>query len=71
MQLFEKQKDGNNQRSDKQIISSFKNEKRSFDLFSNIYCYLIRSGYIPRRWDEFKIPQNDYLNITVDHKRLN
>ena len=71
MQLFERQRHGNNQRSDKQIISSYENEKRRFELFSNIYCYLIRSGYIPKRWAEFKIPQKDYLNITIPHKKLN
>ena len=71
MKLHEKQKDGNNQRSDKTIISSYKSETRSFNLFSHIYCYLIRSGYIPRRWAEFKISPKDYLNITIDHKRLN
>lgn len=70
MKLFEKQKDGNNQRSDKKIISSYKSEIKSFNLFSSTYCYLIRSGYIPRRWNEFKIPLRDYLNITITHKRL-
>jgi hypothetical protein len=72
MPLIERQKDGNNQRRDKQIISAFKNEKKNnFDLFGNIYCYLIRSGYIPRRWVEFKIPKKHVLNILIKHKRLN
>jgi hypothetical protein len=72
MKLMEMQKDGNNQRADKHIISAYKNEKDSnFDLFSKTYCYLIHSGYIPRRWAEFQIPQKDYLNITIKHKRLN
>jgi hypothetical protein len=72
MNLMQRQNDGNNQRADKQIISAYKNENETnFNLFSRIYCYLIRSGYIPRRWAEFKIPQKDYLNITIEHKRLN
>ena len=66
------QNDGNNQRADKHIISAYKNEKdANFNLFSNIYCYLINSGYIPIQWAEFQIPQKDYLNITIKHKSLN
>ena len=69
MRLKEMQNDGNNQRADKQIISAFKNEKEvKFNLFSNTYCYLIRSGYVPILWKEFKIPKKDYLNITINHK---
>ena len=72
MTLIQKQSDGNNQRADKQIISAYKKEKEAnFCLFTNTYCYLIRSGYIPRSWDEFQIPQKDYLNITIKHKELN
>ena len=72
MKLMEKQKDGNNQRSDKTIISAYQNEKKAkFSLFSNTYCYLIRSGYIPRQWDDFQIPKKDFLNIIIKHKRLN
>jgi hypothetical protein len=72
MKLKEKQKDGKNQRADKTIISAYKNEKKAkFSLFSNTYCYLIRSGYIPRQWDDFKIPKKDFLNISIKHKRLN
>ena len=72
MSLMEIQTDGNNQGVDKQIISAYEKDKEDqFYLFSKTYCYLIRSGYIPRRWDGFKIPQNDYLNITIKHKRLN
>lgn len=72
MKLMERQRDGNNQRADKQINSVYKNEKeRNFNLFINTYCYLIHSGYIPRRWAEFQIPQKDYLNIIIKHKRLN
>jgi hypothetical protein len=72
MKLKELQKDGKNQRADKQIILAFKNEKEKyFDLFGNFYCYLIKSGYKPIRWKGFTIPQKDYLNITIDHTSLN
>lgn len=72
MQLIEKQFDGNNQRADKQIISQYENEKTpNFNLFKNCYCYLIRSGYIPRRWADFHVPEKDFFNITITHKRLN
>ena len=72
MNLLEKQFDGNNQRADKQIINEYKKEKdNNFNLFKNIYCYLIRSGYIPRRWKGFKIPEKDYLNITLNLKSIN
>ena len=72
MNAVEKQKDGNSQRADKQIISAYRKEKETnFNLFENTYCYLIRSGYLPKRWSEFQIPQKDYLNITLEHKRLN
>lgn len=72
MQLMERQHDGNNQRGDKQIIEAYKNEKdNNFSLFTSIYCYLIRSGYIPKQWADFQIPQKDYLNITINHKRFN
>lgn len=72
MNLIEKQNDGKNHRADKHIISAYKNEKENnFNLFLNIYCYLIRSGYIPRRWDKFQIPQTDYINISIKHKSLN
>ena len=72
MKIIENQRDGNNQRKDKQIISEFNKEKeRKFNLFIKTYCYLIRSGYIPRRWAEFHLPQKDQLNINIKHKRLN
>ena len=71
MKLMEKQGDGNNQRADKEIISAFKIEnKTNFNLFQNIYCYLIRSGYVPRRWAKFRIPDKDFINITIKHKSL-
>ena len=72
MKLMEKQKDGNNQRADKQIIAAYKNEKETnFNLFQKIYCYLIRSGYKPRKWAGFTIPKEHYINITIKHKKLN
>ena len=72
MKIMEMHDDGNNQRADKQIISAYKKEKEThFNLFLETYCYLIRSGYIPKSWDEFQIPQKDYLNITIKHKVLN
>ena len=72
MKLKEMQNDGNNQRNDRQIIAAYQNEKdNKFTLFTSTYCYLIRSGYIPRKWAEFQIPQKDYLNITINHKRFN
>ena len=72
MILMEKQRDGNNRKEDKQIISAIKSEKTpKFNAFLNSYCFLIRSGYKPKLWAEFQIPQKDYLNITIKHKRLN
>lgn len=72
MNLTEMQNDGKNHRRDKQIISAYQNEKKiNFNLFKHYYCYLIRSGYKPRRWPNFKIPDKDYLNITIRHKSLN
>ena len=72
MKLMERQKDGNNSSRDIQIITAFKTDKgKKLNLFTNYYCYLIRSGYIPRRWGEFKIPQSDLINITINHKSLN
>jgi hypothetical protein len=72
MKLMEKQKDGNNRKADKQIISAIKSEKiTNFNPFLKSYCFLIRSGYKPKLWAEFQIPEKDYLNITIKHKRLN
>ena len=72
MKLMEMQNDGNNHRADKQIIDAYENDKETkFDLFSKTYCYLIRSGYIPRNWAEFQIPPKDYINITIKHQKLN
>ena len=72
MTLMEMQKDGNNQGAENQIIAAYKKEKiDQFSLFTKTYCYLIQSGYIPRQWEGFQIPQKDYLNITINHKRIN
>ena len=72
MKLMEKQNDGNNQRADKQIISAYEEDKETnFELFSKTYCYLIRSGYKPRKWAEFQIPQEHYINTTINLKRIN
>jgi len=72
MSLMQRQHDGNNQRADRLIISAYNKEKeRHFNLFKKIYCYLIRSGYIPRQWAEFHLPKKDYLNISINHKSLN
>ena len=71
MNLIEKQNDGNSQAIDNQIVSSMKKEKiYNFDFFMSSYCFFIHSGYIPRKWDEFRIPQKDYINISIAHKRL-
>ena len=72
MKLMEKQRDGNNRDAEKQIISAIKSEKiTNFNPFLKSYCFLIRSGYIPKLWAGFQIPQKDYLNITIKHKSLN
>ena len=45
MKIMEMQKNGNNQRVDQSTISTYKNEKKAkYNIFSNTYCYLIRSG---------------------------
>ena len=72
MNLMQRQKDGNSNIRDRQIISSYNKTKETpRNLFRKIYCYLIRSGYIPRLWAEFHQPQKDQLNISIKHKRLN
>ena len=72
MKLEERQYDGNGQRGEKQIMDEYAKEKDSgFNLFSNTYCYLIRSGYMPILWEQFELPQKDYINITINHKSLN
>ena len=72
MNLTEKQKDGNNQIADEQIIAAYKNDnKNNIKLFEETYCFLINSGYKPRKWAQFQIPQEKYINITIKHKTLN
>lgn len=51
LNIIERQFDGKNQISDKQIISDYNGEKEvNFNLFNNIYCYSIHSEYIPLQW---------------------
>ena len=73
MNLIQRQFDGNSQRLDNQIVSQIQKDKEKdnkFNVFFYSYCYLIRSGYIPRRWGVFHIPKNDLINIAINHKRL-
>ena len=73
MNLIQRQYDGNSSSLDKQIISQIQKDKEKdnkFNIFYYSYCYLIRSGYIPRRWVSFHIHKNDSINITINHKRL-
>ena len=68
MNLIQKQYDGNSQAIDKQIVSQIQKDKQldnKFVLFYYFYCYLIHSGYIPRRWGDFHIPKNDSINISI------
>ena len=72
MNLFEIHNDGNNQRADKEINSYYENEKyKRNNIFFNTYIYLILAGYIPQKWDKFKISKTHYINITLKHERLN
>jgi hypothetical protein len=71
MNLTEKQNDGNSQAIDNQIVSARKREKiYNFDFFMSSYCFFIHSGYIPKKWREFRIPQKDYINNSINHKRI-
>ena len=68
MDLIQKQGDGNSQARDIQIVSQLKKDKENyikFNLFKRLYCYLICSGYIPRRWNDLNIPKNDFINIIL------
>ena len=71
MNLIEKQNDGNNREQDKQIIAAKMKENTKFNVFIHSYCFLVSSGYIPKKWVGFKIPEKDYINITISNKRLN
>ena len=68
MNLIERQRDGKHHDTDEAIISLKKQEK---GVFLNTYCYFIHSGYIPIQWSGFTLPKNDYINITINHKRIN
>lgn len=71
MDLIEKQNDGNSQNNDIQIISEIKNENiYHFNFFMSSYCFFIHAGYIPMKWDSFKISKKNFINITINHKRL-
>ena len=71
MDLIEKQSDGNSQKNDIQIISEIKNENiYHFNFFMSCYCFFIHAGYIPMKWEDFKISKKDFINITINHKRL-
>lgn len=71
MSLIEKQNDGNSRNNEIQIISEIKNENiYHYDFFMSSYCFFIHAGYIPIKWDSFRIPKKDYINITIEHKRL-
>ena len=65
MDLIEKQNDGNSQNNDIQIISEIKNENiYHFNFFMSSYCFFIHAG------DSFKISKKNFINITINHKRL-
>ena len=68
MKLIERQRDGNHHDADKVFIKLKKIEN---NVFMNTYCYLIKSGYIPHQWRNFKLPKYDYINITIEHTKLN
>lgn len=71
MNLIEKQSDGNSRNNESQIISEIKNENiYHYDFFMSSYCFFIHAGYIPIKWDSFRIPKKDYINITIEHKSL-
>lgn len=68
MKIIEKHKDGNQHEADKQFVSL---KVKAVDLFRNSYCYLIRSGYIPKTWNEFHLHRSESIEIDIDHKALN
>ena len=71
MNIIQKHNDGYTQRNDNEIILENKKENNThFNLFTSSYCYLIKSGYIPISWQNFQIPKNDFINITLEHKRI-
>ena len=71
MNLIEKQNDGNSQSLDGKIISEIIKEKMTDKNFIlNGYCFYIHSGFIPKKWGDFRISRKDYINITNHHKVL-
>ena len=67
MKIIHRQNDGNNHAADAKFKLIYKKEK---NIFIKSYCYLIRSGYIPKRWVKLSLPKNQYINITIEHKKL-
>ena len=71
MKFIDKQHDGKNREADKVFKSLYKKEKEpKFNIFKNSYCYLIRSGYIPKRFVGFILSEHEFINTTIEHKRL-
>ena len=72
MNLIERHNDGKNREASRVFKSLYKKEKeRNFNIFKNTYGYLIRSGYMPRRWVGFNLSEKEYINISIKHKRIN
>ena len=67
MKIVEKHNDGLNHEKDEQFINL---RVRAYNVLINSYCYLIRSGYIPKRWIGFQLPKKDSINIKIKHKCL-
>ena len=67
LQIIQNHHDGNCKDLDKQNKLIYNKEK---NVFGNSYHYLIRSGYIPKRWNSLKICRHEILNITISHKIL-
>ena len=63
MSLKERQNDKKNHGADKQFISIFKNSKDKVDPYVGTYCYIIRSGYMPTRWDGFDTMNEEGIMI--------
>ena len=71
MKLIDKSYDGKNREGDKEFKSLYKKEKEpKFNIFKNSYCYLIRAGYMPKRYVDFILSENLFINTTIEHKKL-
>ena len=71
MKLIERQHDGKTREADKAFKSLYKKEKEpNFNIFKNSYCYLIRAGYMPKRFVDFILSKKLYINTTIEHKKL-